>query len=54
MSAILAADFFAAVLNIVPQRFREDPAILAEMVRLKEPPMSLGSETAMDSARRAV
>ena len=46
--------FFAAVLTVVLQRFSEEPAILAELVHLKEPPTSLGPETAMDYVRRAV
>ena len=46
--------FFVAVLSVVPQRFSEDPAILAERVHLKEPPTSMGPESAMDYVRRAV
>ena len=46
--------FFAAVLAIVVQRFCEEPAILAELVHLKEPPTSMGPEPAMDYVRRAV
>ena len=47
--------FFAAVLTVVVlQRFSEEPAILAELVHLKEPPTSMGPETAMDYVRRAV
>ena len=45
--------FLAAVLNVVLQRFSEDPAILAELVHLKEPPTSMGPEPAMDYVRRA-
>ena len=33
--------FFANVLNVVVQRFREDTVILAELVHLKEPPTSM-------------
>ena len=47
--------FFAAVLNVVPQSFSEDPAILAEVVYLKEPSTSMGPKLAMDYVvRRAV
>ena len=46
--------FFAAVLNVVLQRFSEEPAILVELVHLKEPSTSMGSEPAMDYIRRAV
>ena len=46
--------FFAAVLNVVLQRFSEEPAILAELVRLKEPSTAMGSEPAMDYVCRAV
>ena len=50
----LLFNIFAAVLTVVLQRFSEEPAILAEMVHLKEPPTSMGSEPAMDSVRCAV
>ena len=46
--------FFAAVLNVVLQRFIEEPAILAELVHLKEPSTSMGPELAMDYVHRAV
>ena len=46
--------FFAAVLNVVLQRFSEEPAILAELVHLKETSTSMGPESAMDYVRRAV
>ena len=46
--------FFAAVLNVVLQRFSEDPAILAELVHLEEPSTSMGSEPAMDYVHRAL
>ena len=46
--------FFAVVLTVVLQRFSEEPAILAELVHLKEPPTSMGPEPAMDYVRRAV
>ena len=37
-----------------PPRFSEDPAILAELVHLKEPPTSTRPEPAMDYVRCAV
>ena len=43
-----------SVLNVVFQRFSEEPAILAELVHLKEPSASMGPEPAMDYVRRAV
>ena len=46
--------FSATVLTVVLQRFSEDPAILADLVHLKEPPTSMGPEPAMDYVRRAV
>ena len=54
LSPLLFKIFFAAVLTVVLQRFREEPAILAELVHLKEPPTSMGPEPAMDYVRRAV
>ena len=42
--------FFAAVLNVVLQRFSEDPAILAEL----EPSTSMGPEPTIDYVRRSV
>ena len=54
LSPLLFNIFFAAVLNVVLQRFSEEPAILAEMVRLKESSTSMGSEPAMDYVCRAV
>ena len=54
LSPILFDIFFAAVLNVVLQRFSEDPAILAELVYLKEPSTSIEPEPAMDYVRRAV
>ena len=50
----LLFNIFAAVLNVVLQRFSEEPAILAELVHLKEPSTSMGPEPAMDYIRRAV
>ena len=54
LSPLLFNIFFAAVLNVVLQRFSEDPAILAELVHLKEPSTSMGPEPAMDYVRCAV
>ena len=54
LSPLLLNIFFAAILTVVLQRFSEEPAILAELVHLKEPPTSMGPELAMDYARRAV
>ena len=54
LSSLLFNIFFAAVLTVVLQRFSEEPAILAELVHLKEPPTSMGPEPAMDYVRRAV
>ena len=54
LSPLLFNIFFAAVLNVVLQRFSEEPAILAELVHLKEPSTSMGPEPAMDYVRRAV
>ena len=54
LSPLLFNIFFAAVLNVILQRFRENPAIFAELVYLKEPLTSMGPEPAMDYIRRAV
>ena len=54
LSPLLFNIFFAAVLNVVLQRFSEGPAVLAELVHLKEPSTSMGPEPAMDYVRRAV
>ena len=54
LSPLLFNIFFAAVLNVVLQRFSEDPTILAEPVHLKEPSTSMGPESAVDYVRRAV
>ena len=54
LSPLLFNIFFAAVLNIVLQRFSEEPAVLVELVHLKEPSTSMGPEPAMDYVRRAV
>ena len=54
LSPLLFNIFFAAVLNVVLQRFSKDPAILAELVHLKEPSTSMEPEPAMDYVRRAV
>ena len=54
LSPLLFNIFFAAVLNVVLQRFSEEPAILAELVHLKEPPTLMGPEPAIDYVRRVV
>ena len=54
LSPLLFNIFFAAVLTVVLQRFSEDTVILVELVHLKEPPMSMGPEPAMDYVRREV
>ena len=54
LSPLLFNIFYAAVLNVVLQRFSEEPAILAEPVYLKESSKSMGPEPAMDYVRRAV
>ena len=50
----LLFNIFAAVLNVVLQRFSEDPAILDELMHLKEPSTLMGPELAMDGVCRAV
>ena len=54
LPSLLFNIFFAAVLNIVLQRFSEETAILAKLVHLKEPSTSVVPEPAMDYVRRAV
>ena len=54
LSPLLFNIFFAAVLNVVLQRFNEEPAILAELMHLKKPSTSMEPEPAMDYVRRAV
>ena len=54
LSPLLFNIFFAAVLTVVLQIFSEEPAILAELVHLKEPPTSMGPEPAMHYVRRTV
>ena len=54
LSPLLFNIFFAAMLNVVLQRFSKDPAILAELAHMREPSTSIGPESAMDYARRAV
>ena len=54
LSPLLFNIFFAAVLTVVLQTFSEEPAILAELVHLKELSTSMGPETAMDYVRRVV
>ena len=52
LSPLLFNIFFAAVLNVVFQRFSEEPAILVELVHLKEPSTSMGPESAMECVLR--
>ena len=54
LSPLLFNIFFADVLTVVLQRLGEDPAILADLVHLEEPPTSMGPEPAMDYVHRAV
>ena len=54
LSPLLFNIFFGAVLTVVLQRFSKDTAILAELVRLKKPPTSIGPGPAMDYVRCAV
>ena len=54
LSPLLFNIFFAAVLTVVLQIFSEEPAILAELVHLKEPPTSMGPEPVMHYVRRTV
>ena len=54
LSPLLFNIFFAAVLNVVLQKFSEDTVILARLVHLKEPSTLMGPEPAMDYVRRAV
>ena len=54
LSPLLFDVFFAVVLTVVLQRFSEDTVILAELMDLKEPPMSMGPEPALDCVHRAV
>ena len=54
LSPLLFNIFFAVVLNVILQKFSEEPATLAELKHLKEPSTSLGPEPAMDYVRRAV
>ena len=54
LSPLLLNIFLAAVLNVVLQRFSEEPAIFTELAHLKGPSTSMGPEPAMDYVRRAV
>ena len=54
MLSPLLFNIFAAVLNVILQRFSEESAILAELVHPKEPSTSMGPEPAMDYVRHAV
>ena len=53
LSPLLFNIFFTAALNVVCQRFSENPAILAELVHLTEPSISMGSGRARDYVHRA-
>ena len=54
LSSLLFNICFAVFLTVVLQSFSKDTAILAELVHLKEPSMSMGPEPAIDYVRRAV
>ena len=54
LSPLLFNIFFAAVLNVVLQRFSEGLVILAELMHLKEPSKSMGTGPAMEYVHRAV
>ena len=54
LAPLLFNIFFAAVLNVVLQRFSEEPAILAELVHMEEPSTSIGPKPAMNYVCRAV
>ena len=54
LSPLLINIVLAAVPTVVLQRFSENPAILAELMHLRELPTSMGPEPAMDYVRRAV
>ena len=51
LSPLLFNIFFAAVLNVVLQRFSKDSAILAELVHLKKSSTLIGPEPTMDYVR---
>ena len=53
VSPLLFNIIFAPVLNVILQRFNEDPAILAEVVHLMKPSTSVGPEPTMDNVRHA-
>ena len=54
LSPLLFNIFFVVVQTVILQTFSEDTVILAELVHLKEPLMSMEPEPAMDYVRRAV
>ena len=54
LSPLMFNIFCTVVLNVVLQRFSEDPGILAELMHLKELSTSMGLEPAMGYVRRAV
>ena len=51
---LLFNTFFAAVLNVILQRFNENMAILSKLVYRKEPLTSMRPEPVIDYTRRAV
>lgn len=46
--------FFAAVLLVTIQQFREDADVLADHIRLQEQPSMVGPERALECVRLAV
>ena len=51
LSPLLFSILFAAVLNVVLQRFSEEPAILAELVNLKKGALDVNGTGAGDGLR---
>ena len=54
LSPLLFHIFFTVVLTVVLQGISEDTVILVELVPLKEPPTSMGTDLAVDYARLTV
>ena len=54
LSPLLCNPFFTAVLTAILQRFSENTVIFPELVHLKEPPTSMGPESAIDYVNHAV
>ena len=48
LSPLLFNIFFVVMLTVIIHRFSENPAILAELVHLKKPSISMGPEPVMD------